>query len=66
MANGRNAWRKHKFNNNDVKEMLAMIKDGKTTIDVAKKVWNIKVSNGRYIKKKQFQKLVICTVFNLK
>ena len=52
MANDRNAGRKHKYNNNDVEEMIAMVKDGYRIDEIAKKFDTSRQVIGRYINKK--------------
>lgn len=52
MANDRNAGRKHKFNNNDVNEMLAMLRVGKRIEEVAEIFGTSRQVIGRYINKK--------------
>lgn len=52
MANDRNAGRKHKFNSEDVNEMLAMLKDGKRIEEVAEMFGTSRQVVGRYINKK--------------
>ena len=52
MANDRNAGRKHKFNEKDVEEMLAMLRDGKQIENIAKKFNTSRQVIGRYINKR--------------
>ena len=51
MPNDRNAGRKHKFNEKDVEEMLAMLRDGKQIEYIAKKFNTSRQVIGRYINK---------------
>lgn len=53
MANDRNAGRKHKFNNNDVKMMLNYISNGMRISDVAKKYGTSRQVIGRYINRRE-------------
>lgn len=49
MANDRNAGRKYKFNDEDVKEMFAMLRNGKRIDYIAKKFNTSRQVIGRYI-----------------
>ena len=51
MANDRNAGRKHIFNDNDVKKMLVMLKEGKKIEHIAKEFNTSRQVIGRYINK---------------
>lgn len=52
MGNDRNAGRKHKFKNDDIEKMLAMIKDGKNIVDVANTFKTSRQVIGRYLNKR--------------
>lgn len=52
MANDRNAGRKRKFNNDDVKKMLMMLNSGHRIDEIAKKFETSRQVVGRYINRK--------------